>query len=86
MDPPGPVADGCEGGPGGVGSRGGGFPSPGGIMFPLSPSMLQARKKEKRKKDKKGIQPSPKRYKKKTSARLQVVPTLEMLLPGVNIL
>lgn len=46
MGPPTPAVD-CGGGaPGGVGSRGGGLPSPGGNMLPLSPSVLEAGEKE----------------------------------------
>lgn len=46
MGPPTPPVDCSWGGPGGVGSRGGGFPSPGGNMLPLSPSVLEAEEKE----------------------------------------
>lgn len=45
MGPPTPSVDWGWGGPGGVGSKGGGLPSPGGNMLPLSPSALQAEEK-----------------------------------------
>ena len=46
MGPPNPAVDWDWGGPGGVGSRGGGFPSPGGNILSLSPSTLEAGEKD----------------------------------------